>query len=199
MAAEYTVEEANVQAVKAARYFGTVLARHSRTVIAVEIDGVTIVVAREPDGGKLAAAVEGAAGIFGPDYKVNRLTRTQAETVVPPEPNRGVTMSAAPDEPVDAGAGRDENLVAPAAPGEPVQVVVLVPMYHVPPPEHNQKPGHVHLHVLNDAKLGRRFRKSGESICWKKKGSNQRLPDGETTMCKECVRVAAQNNLEWKL
>lgn len=78
--------------------------------------------------------------------------------------------------------------------------VVLIPRYHAPGGEFANKPGNVHLHVLHDATLGRRKRKSGECLCSKKKGSHERSPEpGETTVCTECMKVAKDNAIEWSL
>lgn len=84
---------------------------------------------------------------------------------------------------------------------KPKPLAVLIPLYHAPSDEFANKLGHVHLHVLHDAKLGRRVRKSGECLCSKKRGSRQQTPpDGVThTVCTECKHVADEFGLEWTL
>ena len=85
-------------------------------------------------------------------------------------------------------------------PGEvtvPVPTGVLIPRYHEPTGEFAGRTGHVHLHVLDDVKLGRRVRQSGECLCGKKRGQNERDPEGHTEMCGECVRVAEEHGLTW--
>lgn len=77
--------------------------------------------------------------------------------------------------------------------------VVLVPLYHAPPPEHATKTGHVHLHTLATVELGRRTRQSGECLCSKKHGSDERTVHGESDMCAECVKIAADNGIAWSL
>lgn len=77
--------------------------------------------------------------------------------------------------------------------------VVLVPRYHRPTGEFAGREGHVHLHVLDDAKLGRRVRKSGECLCGKKRGSHEEPPEEHREMCGECVRVAEEHSLTFQL
>lgn len=78
--------------------------------------------------------------------------------------------------------------------------VILIPRMHAPPPEFANRPGNIHLHVLSGVQLDRRERKSGEALCSKKHGSNERAPEpGETAMCPECVKVAEEFNLDWSL
>jgi hypothetical protein len=120
----------------------------------------------------------------------------------------GVTMVVAVE-----GAGEilrralveDELLGANTKVSEPP--VVLIPRYHMPSGEFAHKTGHVHLHVLNDAKIGRRVRKSGECLCGKKRGQNERSPEeaasklgtpfSEANLCGECRRVAEGAGLTW--
>lgn len=79
-------------------------------------------------------------------------------------------------------------------------VAVLIALYHAPSEEFANKPGNIHLHVLNDAVLGRRVRKSGECLCSKKRGSKQQsVPPGAFKVCVECERVAAEFGLGWTL
>lgn len=99
------------------------------------------------------------------------------------------------------GAKKKHRVQHDIDPPPPVeQEVILIPRYHEPSGEFAKKKAHVHLHVLNDAKLGRRVRKSGECLCGKKHGSKERTPQpGETTMCAECMKVATENGLTWTL
>jgi hypothetical protein len=148
--AEHTVREAEAQLRKAARYFSTVLGSHYKQFLAVEVDGVTMVVAIGQSGERLQQAIV------------------------------------------------DEHLLGTGATINSPQVV-LIPRYHEPSGEFAGRQGNVHLHVLNDATLGRRVRKSGECLCGKKRGKNERAPDGQTAMCDECVRVAEEHELSWAL
>jgi hypothetical protein len=109
----------------------------------------------------------------------------------------GVTMvvAVAPASEKLAHALVEEHLLGTGATiHEPV---VLIPRYHEPTGEFAGRTGHVHLHVLNDVKLGRRVRQSGECLCGKKRGQNERDPAGHTEMCGECVRVAGEHGLTW--
>lgn len=166
------MDEAREQMRKAGAYFGTVLRENGRPedkVIACRVNGVTIVIAEEPDGGPL-----------------ERWTN---------EHYRHVTVEHPPAE----------GMPSPAAPAPAEQKVVLIPRYHVPssqvyPGSRGGHEGNVHLHVLHDVKLKRRVRTSGQCLCSKKKGSNERSPEvTETKMCPECVKVAADNGIEWSL
>lgn len=77
--------------------------------------------------------------------------------------------------------------------------IVLTALYHEPGEKSYGKQGHVHLHlpVGRDFKIGRRARRGGECLCAKKRGSRERPPTAdETTMCPECVEVAAREGLE---
>jgi hypothetical protein len=146
--AEHTVREAEDQLRKAARYFAAVLASHRKQFLACKVDGVTMVVAIEPDAERLRRALV-----------EDHLLGTNAEIHEPP--------------------------------------VVLIARYHEPSGEFAGRQGHVHLHVLDDATIGRRTRKSGECLCGKKRGKNERTPEGNADMCGECVRVAEANGLTW--
>jgi hypothetical protein len=178
--ADYTLDEITDQVRKASRYFGRALAEQDRGFFAAQVDGVVLVVARNTSAEMLAEAIEQRAAL-GPGAVVNRDKPTPTPTPTP-EP-----------EPTPEPRGREL---------QPRDLVTLIPMYHRPPPEHASKRGNVHLHTLNDAKLGRRERFSGECLCSKKHGSGEESVSDETrnfTMCEECVRVARENGVEWSL
>lgn len=185
--AEHTAQEIAEQARKACRYFGAGLEKNGKGFFAVEVDGVILAVAR---GEKAKLMEEGIMerALLGPGAVIHRAPPPAA----PEEP-----PAAEPEPEAQDGPGDHTALLRPL---EPVEEVVLIPMYHSPPPEHAKKRGHVHLHVLNDAKLGRRERRSGECLCSKKHGSDERLVDDESRrfdMCEECVRVARENGITW--
>lgn len=159
---EFTIAEAEEQAVKAGVYFGEVLERHGEGFIAVRVGDATIVVAVGLHARRLERA----------------LTKKQAL-------GKGVAVTI-PRVPLPKPA--------PAA-----LDVRLVPMYHAPSDEYPNSRGSVHLHVGADVTVGRRVRKAGECLCTKKRGSRQRLPQGETNMCGECVKVAAEHGILWTL
>jgi hypothetical protein len=77
--------------------------------------------------------------------------------------------------------------------------VVLIPRYHEPTGEFAGRQGHNHLHVLDDVKLGRRARKSGECLCGKKRGNSEQPPEESAEMCGECTRVAEEHGLTFTL
>jgi hypothetical protein len=172
----YSKEEAQQQLRKSAAYFGEVLRGFGREFLAARVDGVTIIVAT----GDKAAVLEHwvvNSGIFGAGAHVDT-----------PE---GRVTAVTPMKVWEPGTS------TPKPAGEQV---VLIPRYHEPGSEWKNKQGHVHLHVLNDAKIGRRMRDSGECLCSKKRGSHERAPrEGEREMCAECVRVAQEAGLEWSL
>lgn len=81
-------------------------------------------------------------------------------------------------------------------------MTVVVERYHIPKSQlyEGSRGGHrgnVHLHVLEDVKLGRLVRKSGECLCSKKHGSYEREPDDNETRCPSCDRIAKKNGIEW--
>lgn len=84
--------------------------------------------------------------------------------------------------------------------------VDVVERYHVPgsqtwPGSRGGAQGNVHLHVVEDVKLGRLVRRAGECLCAKKHGSYERpVDDGERELvfrCPGCSDVAAWNGIAW--
>jgi hypothetical protein len=171
----------NEQMRKAAAFFGNVLEHHRMGKLAASVNGVAIVVAR----GKAVDAL--------------MVLLTEAREG---EPFLPVGFSF-DQEPKPEPSGND-----PEEPGEsgdePQHAGPLIPRYHVPgsqvyPGSRGGQVGNVHLHVTADMTLGRRKRKKGECLCSKRNGSDERPPQGETKMCEECVKVAADNGLAWSL
>jgi hypothetical protein len=185
--AEYTLDEMREQAVKAARYFGRGMEGFDRTFLSVRSGEVVIVVARGSSAEKLAKFVEkGGLGKVA----------AGVEDVQPPaEPAQPQTESSERASSASASSG-----TTGPAPGSDPAKPVLIAVYHAPKEEFARKGGNIHLHVLSDAKLGRRERKTGECLCQKKRGSKERVPQpGQTRMCAECVKVAEDNGLAWTL
>lgn len=84
--------------------------------------------------------------------------------------------------------------------------VVVVERYHVPPSQvyagsRGGQQGHVHLHVMEDVKLGRLSRRAGECLCSKRHASYARPLDvGEGNhfaRCERCATIAARNGIVW--
>lgn len=78
--------------------------------------------------------------------------------------------------------------------------------YHVPGSQvwqgsRGAQRGNIHLHVLEDVKLGRMTRTRGQCLCPKKGGSYERPVDGDdrtrTFRCPKCETVAERFGIPW--
>lgn len=187
---DYSIEEARAQAIRAGGYFSKVLGREGEDFLAARVGGVAIVVAVGSWADVLERAVKEH---FGPKV---------------------VFQQPPPDGVGGGGAGLAATTPPPSAdpvqPPDPVAEVLaseikLIARYHVPksqvyPGSRGAAKGHVHLHVLEPMKLKRIVRNTGECLCSKKHGSDERAPDSaDTTMCPACVKVAEANGLAWAL
>jgi hypothetical protein len=81
----------------------------------------------------------------------------------------------------------------------------VVALYHVPPSQVWERSGgrargNVHLHVTEDATLGRLKRSAGECLCSKRRGSSERPLDASefhsTFRCERCYAVAARYGIK---
>lgn len=177
---DYSIEEAQQQAIKAGAYFAKVLKWNTRSYLATRVNGVTVVIAMDMAGEILESALtEGK--LLGNDTVIHR----------PPEPRDEPETDPPAGKPADADSGSSDGSV-------------LECRYHIPPSQvypgsRGGHAGNVHLHVTEAMVLGRRKREKGECLCSKKNGNMERTPEGETKMCGECVTVAAANGLTWSL
>ena len=192
--AEYTLDEMREQAVKAARYFAIGMEGFERSYIAVKAQDTVIVVARGPSAEKLARVIdEGRLG----EVTAGVEDATGAVHLTGPKVSGGDPAEVLPAvSRAETQSGLNDPGGSPTSP--PERAVVLIPQMHESSDPQFKGKGKIHLHVLHDAKLGRRERRSGEALCSKKHGSNERTPeDHETEMCGECVKVAADNGIAW--
>lgn len=182
-AVDHSVTEAQDKLLKSAPYFGTVLRKSSKSFLACNVAGTTMVVAVGKDGEMLEQMLV-SGDIFEYDDIEIHHPPTEQQPTSEPEPISTPSPQAS------------EGVEKP---------VVLIPRYHVPGSQvwagsGGKAEGNVHLHVLHDVTLGRRVRKSGQCLCSKKKGSYERAPEPtETKMCAECVKVADANGISWSL
>lgn len=176
---EYTLDEMRDKAEKMARYFETGMSGFGRNFVAVHSGGTVLVIATGEAGERLREVIE-SDGIGVATVGVEDVNGSGSQT--------------------SSSGSQTETQPAPSESKSGSSDVVLIPMYHEPPPERRNKPGHIHLHALNGVTLGRRVRASGECLCGKKRGSSETtdIPDG-VTPCPECVKVAADNGIAWSL
>lgn len=184
----------NEQMRKAAGFFGRVLAHHKMGKLAARVDDVAILVVR------------GEESIVWLERLLTDDGDGEQEPFLPLgfSFDREHSESIDSHDSIDSHEGLGSQTSSPESQTDDEPPVALEPRYHVPgsqvyPGSRGAAVGNVHLHVSADVKLGRRSRKAGECLCSKKHGSFERKPEGETKMCDECVKVAADNGLTWSL